>query len=107
MSDDMKYHNDPLIAELQHELYRRAKKRKNKANGHRLCRNFVRWRDKSTCQYCGKELPWIEVTFDHVLPVSQGGRGTPDNLVVACHACNQKKGARTPEQANMPLRSCK
>ena len=56
-------------------------------------------RDEHTCQYCNKRGN----TVDHVVPRAQGGTSSPTNLVAACLACNQKKGNRTPEQANMPL----
>lgn len=59
-------------------------------------------RDHHTCQYCGCSN---QLTIDHVLPLSKGGRHTWDNVVAACETCNQRKGNRTPEQANMPLRS--
>jgi hypothetical protein len=57
-------------------------------------------RDDYVCQYgCGKRA----TTIDHVLPRAQGGTSVPTNLVAACIECNQKKGNRTPSQANMPL----
>lgn len=58
-------------------------------------------RDNHTCQYCGKNSP--PLTIDHVVPRQFGGRDTWENLVVACLACNNRKGNRTPEQAEMRL----
>jgi 5-methylcytosine-specific restriction endonuclease McrA len=53
------------------------------------------------CQYCGfNHGPF---TIDHVIPKRSGGLDTWENLVCACISCNNKKGDRTPEQANMPL----
>jgi len=43
------------------------------------------------------------LTLDHVLPKSRGGPKTWDNIVSSCHKCNEKKGARTPEEAGMKL----
>ena len=60
-------------------------------------------RDKNQCQYCGKKFHSDKLTLDHVLPKSKGGQNTWDNLVAACKKCNQKKGDKTPEQANMNL----
>jgi 5-methylcytosine-specific restriction endonuclease McrA len=37
------------------------------------------------------------------LPRSRGGKDTWTNVVSACKPCNQRKGARLPEEANMPL----
>lgn len=61
-------------------------------------------RDKLNCQYCGENFPAQELTFDHVVPRSQGGRTTWENVVTACSPCNLRKGGRTPKQAHMPLR---
>jgi 5-methylcytosine-specific restriction endonuclease McrA len=55
-------------------------------------------RDGFSCQYCGSP---DDLTFDHVLPRSQGGRTTWENIVTACAPCNLSKGGRTPAQAHM------
>lgn len=55
-------------------------------------------RDRFSCQYCGSPE---ELTFDHVIPRSQGGRTSWDNITAACSPCNLQKGGRTPEQSHM------
>jgi 5-methylcytosine-specific restriction endonuclease McrA len=60
-------------------------------------------RDHSQCQYCGKKFSTAELSLDHVIPRSQGGLTTWDNIVCACVDCNVRKGGRTPRQANMTL----
>ncbi len=60
-------------------------------------------RDHNQCQYCGKRFPTTDLSLDHVIPRSQGGAATWDNIVCACLACNIKKGGRTPKQANIKL----
>ena len=60
-------------------------------------------RDNHQCQYCGRRFSKQDLTVDHVVPRSRGGLDTWDNLVLACTACNLKKGSRTPEEACMPL----
>jgi 5-methylcytosine-specific restriction endonuclease McrA len=62
-------------------------------------------RDRETCQYCGKQPGRAYLTMDHVIPRSQGGQTTWENVVTACRDCNHRKGGRTPEQANMVLLS--
>ena len=62
-------------------------------------------RDRFACQYCGADRPAPDLTFDHVIPRSRGGRTTWENVVICCVPCNQKKGNRTPAQARMALRS--
>ena len=56
-------------------------------------------RDNFTCQYCGVVFESQELTFDHVVPVAQGGRKDWTNIATACVRCNKRKGARTPDEA--------
>ncbi len=58
-------------------------------------------RDKYQCVYCGSPK---QLTIDHVVPKSKGGKSTWTNLVTACHRCNVKKGDKFLEQAGMSLR---
>ena len=60
-------------------------------------------RDGYLCLYCGTQSPVQLLTRDHVRPLSQGGKDSWNNVVTACRSCNHAKGARTPEQAGMPL----
>jgi 5-methylcytosine-specific restriction endonuclease McrA len=61
-------------------------------------------RDHETCQYCGSKPGTRELTIDHVLPRSRGGRTEWTNCVLACGKCNRRKGSRTPESAGLTLR---
>lgn len=61
-------------------------------------------RDNYTCAYCLTTMIKGELTIDHIVPLCQGGRNTWENLITACTDCNGKKGGKTPEQANMPLK---
>jgi hypothetical protein len=60
-------------------------------------------RDRCVCAYCGRRFHESDLTREHIVPVSTGGQHSWMNLVTACRACNHRKGARTPEQARMPL----
>lgn len=60
-------------------------------------------RDAHLCMYCGHEHKESQLTRDHVIPLSGGGRDRWSNVVTACKHCNTHKGNRSPEQANMPL----
>jgi 5-methylcytosine-specific restriction endonuclease McrA len=68
-----------------------------------LQRPFVYARDGNCCQYCGEVFPASELTYDHVIPRSKGGRTVWQNIVTCCVGCNAQKGNRTPREANMPL----
>ena len=67
----------------------------------RLSRKNILIRDNNICQYCGEG--GNALTIDHIYPKFRGGKDTWENLVCACKNCNQKKGNRTPQEANMPL----
>jgi 5-methylcytosine-specific restriction endonuclease McrA len=69
----------------------------------RFSRFNIYSRDNNTCQYCGRHFTRAELNLDHVVPRSQGGLSRWDNVVCSCHACNRRKGGRTPEQAGMHL----
>jgi 5-methylcytosine-specific restriction endonuclease McrA len=66
-----------------------------------LSRKNILKRDGHRCMYCGSQQG--RMTVDHILPKLRGGSDTWENLVCACHACNNRKGNRTPEEAAMPL----
>ena len=70
-----------------------------------LSRANVLARDGFRCQYCNLEMTTKEATLDHVVPRSQGGKTTWENIVCACATCNRKKGGRTPKEAHMKLLS--
>lgn len=58
-------------------------------------------RDGYMCQYCGTRKG--PLTIDHIVPKTRGGDDSWENLVSACVKCNNKKGNRTPAEANMVL----
>lgn len=61
-------------------------------------------RDHHTCQYCSERFQTCDLTFDHVVPVAQGGGKDWENIVTCCVTCNRRKGGRTPAEARMHLR---
>jgi 5-methylcytosine-specific restriction endonuclease McrA len=69
----------------------------------RFSRFNVYARDRNTCQYCGKRFARQDLNLDHVIPRSQGGLSTWENIVCSCHSCNRRKGGRTPEQSGIRL----
>eukprot|EP00871_Galdieria_phlegrea_P000038 jgi/Galph1/1034/GphlegSOOS_G5910.1 len=51
-------------------------------------------RDNFICQYCGHRFRSEDLSFDHIIPRSRGGRTCWTNVVTACIHCNYKKGNR-------------
>jgi 5-methylcytosine-specific restriction endonuclease McrA len=84
----------PLIIRLLNYVKFRTKPIK-------ISRHRIYARDNHQCVYCGSKK---SLTIDHVIPRSKGGLNTWTNMVTSCFSCNVKKGDRTPEEANMPLR---
>lgn len=67
-----------------------------------LTRKNILKRDLYKCAYCGRgDLP---LTVDHVIPKARGGEDIWENLVAACVVCNNKKGNKTPEEANLTMK---
>ena len=68
------------------------------------CVAFTRFnlflRDRFQCQYCGSK---VDLTFDHIVPRSNGGVTSWENVVAACSKCNLKKGAKSLTHAGMKL----
>lgn len=71
--------------------------------GVKFSRINIMVRDNFHCQYCGKKFAMASLNYDHVTPRVQGGKTVWENIVTSCYECNDKKGARTPEQAKMKL----
>jgi 5-methylcytosine-specific restriction endonuclease McrA len=55
------------------------------------------------CQYCGFKFKTTDLSIDHILPQSRGGKSGWLNCVTACKWCNNKKGNKLPEEADMKL----
>ncbi|MCB0419578.1 MAG: HNH endonuclease [Bdellovibrionales bacterium] len=72
------------------------KKERQKA---RELRKSQWWRQRlaqGVCYYCEEKFSPTDLTMDHVIPVSRGGKSSKGNVVVACKQCNTEKKHRTP-----------
>jgi 5-methylcytosine-specific restriction protein A len=52
------------------------------------------WRQeigKGVCYHCEQKFSREELTMDHLIPVSRGGKSNKKNLVVSCKRCNSLK----------------
>lgn len=97
VSSPSKTYNLPAVVKLKQYI------RPYFALGVRLSRQNIFLRDDHMCQYCLKKLPEKRLTIDHVIPLSKGGRHEWTNVVTACSHCNNRKGDKTPERANLKL----
>ena len=51
-------------------------------------------RDGPSCVWCGRSLWRRDLTVEHVVPRSRGGHLVSENALVACRACNRRRGSR-------------
>jgi 5-methylcytosine-specific restriction endonuclease McrA len=79
----------PAVVRLLHTVPRRP-------NRIKFSRQNLFFRDNFTCQYCQRPYPSHLLTYDHVVPRSQGGKTTWTNIVTSCIPCNLRKGNRLP-----------
>lgn len=88
----------PAVVRLLRSFRRHAKPVK-------FSRANIYARDRHRCQYCGVKCSIRELTYDHVVPRSRGGRTSWENIATCCYRCNARKAARTPSEAGMRLRT--
>ncbi|ABW66921.1 HNH endonuclease [Desulfosudis oleivorans Hxd3] len=72
------------------------RREKNKARDLRQTQWWKQRLAKGTCYYCGKPFRPAELTMDHVVPLSRGGKTTKGNVVPACKSCNTQKQQLVP-----------
>lgn len=74
--------------------------KEEKAKARRL-RQSQWWKEKikeGTCHYCGGQFAAEELTMDHIVPISRGGKSRRGNLVPSCKKCNVNKKYYTPAE---------
>ena len=67
------------------------KKERSKARELRSSQWWKRQLAKGVCYYCGRQFLPKELTMDHIVPISRGGKSTKNNVVTSCKECNNKK----------------
>lgn len=73
-------------------------KEKNKA---RELRNSQWWKNRiaeGKCYHCGRQFHPSELTMDHLLPISRGGKSIKSNVVPCCKECNTKRKNLMPAE---------
>lgn len=69
----------------------------------KFSRTNIYRRDRNQCGFCGKKFHTEDLTIDHIIPKSKGGKMVWENVILACVPCNSKKGNKTVEEAGMRL----
>lgn len=75
-----------------------VKKERDKARKLRSSQWWKRKRASGICHYCQEKFHPGELTMDHVIPLSRGGKSQKINLVPCCKACNTKKKQFLPTE---------
>ena len=71
---------------------------KEKIKGKKLCKTQW-WKNKISkglCHYCCEKFDPKELTMDHIIPLSRGGKSAKGNVVPCCIKCNREKKYYTP-----------
>jgi len=66
-------------------------KEKNKARELRASQWWKRKKSAGICYYCHQKFKPSDLTMDHIVPISRGGKNNKGNVVAACKPCNLKK----------------
>lgn len=85
MKEDIFFHDDTII-----------RQEKDKARALKASQWWKRKCAKGVCHYCGTSVRPAELTMDHIVPLSRGGRSTKGNVAACCKDCNNKKKGMLP-----------
>jgi 5-methylcytosine-specific restriction endonuclease McrA len=83
----------PFAYDLEQEDLKRERRR---AKELRDTQWWKRRLSKGRCYYCRRPTPPKELTMDHIVPISRGGKSTKGNVVPCCKECNNAKKQLLP-----------
>lgn len=92
---------------VNNDIFDEAQMKREKEKARKL-RQTAWWMRKirgGICHYCGQEVGRGQLTMDHVVPISRGGKSKKGNLVPACKECNNKKKYLLPIEWEEYLKS--
>ena len=84
-----------LEIEITEEEVKREREKSRELRKSRWWKNRVAL---GHCHWCGKQFTAEELTMDHMIPISRGGRSEKFNLVPCCKACNTQKQRMLPTE---------
>ncbi len=79
---------DHFIIEISEADIKRERDKSRELRNSRWWKNRVA---QGHCHYCGGSFLPEELTMDHLVPVSRGGKASRNNVVPACKECNSRK----------------
>ena len=94
LNEKLEYFYIPVSADMQ---------KREKAKGKAL-RESSWWKQqigKGICYHCENRFSLDELTMDHLIPISRGGKSDKKNCVVSCKKCNSEKGSMTRAELEM------
>ena len=84
---------DDWLEPVSEESFRQERQ---KAHDLRRSQWWKNRRSSGLCHYCGQHFPPRDLTMDHLVPLSRGGRTTHGNVVPCCKDCNTRKQQLLP-----------
>ncbi len=78
------------------EEEKHLRREKDKARQLRQTQWWKRRKAKGVCYYCGRKFAPKDLTMDHIVPISRGGKSTKANVVPCCKECNNRKKMKLP-----------
>ena len=81
------------------------RREKEKARGLRRTHWWNNKIQKGICYYCNREVGRGQLTMDHLVPLSRGGKSKKGNIVAACKDCNNQKKYLLPLEWEAYLKS--
>ncbi|MEI7817475.1 MAG: HNH endonuclease [Desulfuromonadales bacterium] len=79
---------DHFILEISESDVKREREKSRELRKSRWWKNRVAL---GRCHYCDGFFVPEELTMDHLVPVSRGGKASRNNVVPACKECNSRK----------------
>ena len=93
---------EPFAVDLDEAM---IKKERRKARALRESQWWQRRRAKGVCYYCGQSTPPRELTMDHIVPISRGGKSIKGNVIPCCKKCNNNKKHLLPMEWEQYLKN--
>ena len=79
---------DPFLIEISEAEIKREREKSRELRKSRWWKNRVAL---GFCHFCGDHFAPEDLTMDHLVPVSRGGKASRNNVVPACKECNSSK----------------